>query len=56
MGIRLPVELVDALDRIAKAHQVSRTALIRFALAGFVGEVDAGRIELPTRTVTITDI
>jgi len=56
VGIRLPVELIAELDKIAKAHQVTRTALVRYALSRFLDDLDTGRLELPTRTVTALDI
>ena len=56
MGIRLPVELVADLDKVAVANHVSRTALVRYALGKFIEDLAAGRVELPKRTVTVTDI
>lgn len=56
IGIRLPADLVDDLDKLAKAHQVNRTALVRYALIQFVDDLQSGKVELPKRTVTVTDI
>lgn len=57
MGIRIPTALVEEVDTIAAQYNVSRSALVRWVLSNFVDDYKAGRVEIPTRTVTtIADI